>query len=450
MALRASLTTAQPDLLGDARLLGLVLCKKHNIGTWRTEIALRYPTVEVLSDTISLDTIEKLYDRGHGLHRTVLLLSWQSLGRKVDRILAFLKKHMPLSIIADESTAIKNSTTSTAAAAHKVAQATAGHQVLRLALVGEPAPEKPEELWSQFQFCWPERNPLGRTYYAFLRKWFIRHDHGYSLLLETRDQFYELVRRNLIELTLEELAIWRSAMGIQKVHHAVEIYEPSSEQAELLNYLLTHWALPLEESSHEEGSDLEMQDTMAISQKMQQIASGFYYDREKRPLFLKHNPKLVLLLDLLERLLKFDPNRQIVIWQQFRAEVPMLLRGIELLIGKGIVSVGTDPEQLALFRSRQTRIALAPATKTQGLNELVGADVNIFFSSPWSSELREQALARLERLGQRSTVVTHIDVCSSELIDRRIVEALQAKSLDPARLHAFINDEATRRRQRGS
>ena len=79
-----------------------------------------------------------------------------------------------------------------------------------------------------------------------------------------------------------------------------------------------------------------------------------------------------------------------------------------------------------------------PAQTSQGFNELVLADTNIFFSNVYSSELRDQAEKRINRLGQTNKVIQHIDLCSPRQEDIEIVTALQTKDLTLARLNTIV------------
>ena len=83
-----------------------------------------------------------------------------------------------------------------------------------------------------------------------------------------------------------------------------------------------------------------------------------------------------------------------------------------------------------------------PINMSQGLNELVAADTNIFYSNSYSQETRSQAQARSNRLGQTSDFINHIDLCSPDMIDYEIVTALQGKNLTSARLDTIVNKYA--------
>jgi hypothetical protein len=325
-------------------------------------------------------------------------------------------------------------------------------------LSGKPMPEAPFEIWSQYEFCYPRRNPLGQTYYTFLNRWFIKAGHDWALRLDRRDEFYQVVGRHCLEFDLRDLEEWRKVVGVNDARYLIETYEESSEQRNLLDYMYENWALPRtleildtedEYDDCDQGvigdvGDIEFNYTMSLQSKARQIASGFYYTPEGDVVELRHNPKLALLGGLVEDLIREKPNRAIVVWQLYKAERPQLLDLFERI---GVHAVlGPSPEALAQFATKAAQAIIMPATSTQGFNELVRADTNIFYSSPYSTELREQAESRLVRIGQTSEVVNHIDLCSPRLIDRDIITALQTKSLSTARLKAIFNKYASKPR----
>ena len=186
---------------------------------------------------------------------------------------------------------------------------------------------------------------------------------------------------------------------------------------------------------------------LQVMQKAQQIASGFYYTRELRttPTDLRHNPKLDLLVELITELLGEDPNRQIIIWRAYRHEDNLIsdrliLHNLSHVIGPDRHALGCFAPLLTHSLTAPPSIIIMPIQTSEGFNELIGADTNIFYSNSYSQNSRAQAEARINRQGQASSIVTHIDLCTPGGADEAIVIALQSKQLTKERLTTIVRD----------
>lgn len=449
---------------GNAHLgmVGIILCRPRNILTWRREIAARYPSITVYE---GVEGMNRLLAVPHVPSHAVLLMPWHSLARNVKSLIHLARLHVPAMIAADESTAIKNPKAQMTQAALELSAQTpwADH----LALSGNPMPERPYEIWSQFLFCYGARSPLGTSYYQFLRTWFLKTDYSYVLKFDLIDRFYNLLAQWAVYPTQEELALLQATHAMPQ--YTLEFYEETESQRTILNYLFENWALPQnfagQDLSAEDiaenlkvdpaGMDgqvdiVELNHTLSLAQKAQQIASGFYYPvgKDSTPVYFGDNPKLNLYKDIVKQLLEEDPQRQIITWHRYAAEVEMLMTALDSL---GVFAVaGPAEEALIAFADgpleKRPRVILMPVGVSQGFNELAGADTAIWYSNSYSQEMRDQAEARNAGLRQRFPLVTFIDLASSRQSDLEIISALQAKNLTPARLATIINRYAKKRK----
>lgn len=428
------------------RLIAIIFCKKRNIPTWRTEILKRCPRFN--ESTLAPKIIEGkppwglpfTYDRP-----TFLLISHHNIYTWEKEIATVIGQSNPRTLILDESTAIKNPKTKRTLAALRLARIHEDNPIIeqlggtRLILTGNPKPEGEHEIWSQIQFAYGSLNPFGDTYYRFLHRWFTKTDFAWALNLETRDLFYRTLRQCSAELTDTELRDFIEAVGIRNERYCIEYYDESHEQRTLLNKLYDTWSLP-----DGAGGEQEFEYTMQIQQKAQQIASGFYYSNDGKAMYLKQNPKLQLLVQVVGQLLTEIPHRKIIVWHHYKAELPGLVSQLEY---QGVV-VGPVEEALLEFQENShTHILVMPVTISQGFNELKHADTNIFYSNVYSQESRNQAESRIKRLGSTHSVATHIDLCSPRMADIEIVTALQSKSLSPARMKTIVNQYCKDRKE---
>lgn len=346
-------------------------------------------------------------------------------------------------LIGDESTAMKNVATKTSKACLAVSSA-CSPRVLRMTLTGNPTPEGPQEIWAQFQFLYPNGNPFGATYYKFLQNWFLKHDYGYALKYERRIEFSDVIARHSISLSASAFDEFRK-MARSAERYVMELWEPSGTQIRLLNELYESWSMMYDPEASVESTDerderepVEFSHTMSVMQKAQQICSGFYYFDDGDPVILSENPKLARLRDLIEVLLEENRSRKIIIWSAYKAERPTMLATLN---NSGIKTVlGPDTAALTEFAlPTGASCIIMPASLAEGYNELVVADVMIFYSQSYSNEKRAQAEARINRIGQSSPVVTYIDLAAQGMPDMAVSTLMQGKNLTAARVAGVIS-----------
>lgn len=420
----------------------VVLCKKRNINTWKRELTKRNPSAYACYEITGGTDWQKVYDEAVATHVKVapdacqiFLLSYSILASKIDYHIAYLKVLNIKAIIADESTKIKNPKALVTKAALKLANALP--HTYRMIMTGNPKPEGEYEVWSQFQFT--GKNPFENTYYRFLHNWFVKPQfgppvlkHGYERNFRTR---------------LEHLGVWihptdlvklRTELGLPFDQYIIERYELNETQRNLLKILYKTWALP-----DANNITFEMNYALSLNLKAQQICAGFYLDdsREAVPLF-EHAleiPKIKALREVLIELLKDNPTRKVIIWRKFKYENELILKGIEDMFRMPpLVGPGADVLN-AFYSLPEAKVIIMPVDVSEGFNELVCADVSIFYSNDFSQEKRNQAEARINRMSQNSSIVLHIDLVSSDGRDNEVVIALQNKSLTPARLKTITN-----------
>jgi SNF2-related domain len=166
---------------------------------------------------------------------------------------------------------------------------------------------------------------------------------------------------------------------------------------------------------------------MAVVGKLQQILSGAVY-REDGSWQHLHD----LRLDALEAI-HAGHARPTLVYVAFRHEV-------ERILARFPFACELTPELIDPWNRGEIEMLVAhPKSAGHGLNLQGGSDVATWFSLPWSAELYAQAIARLARQGQTSTVTVHIlstpgsvDVIALETVRQRLreqdrmVEALRA------------------------
>jgi len=165
------------------------------------------------------------------------------------------------------------------------------------------------------------------------------------------------------------------------------------------------------------------QNAAVVTQKLQQLASGFIYT-DSGPRWISAHK-----LDALEALLDENQHANTIIFYNFVEELNELKRRFPRLGG-----VDDLDEWNA---GRVHLLALHPKSAGHGLNLQSGGHHIVWLSLPWSLELYEQAVGRLHRGGQRHDVWNYV-ILTDDTVDHKILTALRDKrSLSDIALEAL-------------
>ena len=167
----------------------------------------------------------------------------------------------------------------------------------------------------------------------------------------------------------------------------------------------------------------------AVTNKLQQMASGFVYDnkteasQEKGKFTMKQ--KVIWFsthkFELIEEVLNENQRANTIIVYNYKEELAELKRRYP--------TARTIDDFNAIQRWNAGEIELLlihPKSAGHGLNLQFGGCKIIFLSMPWSLELFEQTVGRLHRSGQTNDVWCYLLICN-KTIDDRIWGALQDK-----------------------
>ena len=402
----------------------IVLCKKRNIITWTKEITKRLPNVPIYPIVGgSRKRLQTMLDSARS-EQFIWLIPYSSLHNVVRQIQWLIDFKIPLVIdwlIADESTTIKNPGAVTTKAALFLSKEYPNAR--KAILTGNIAPETFKEVWSQLAFV--DISRLGTTYYQFLRKWFVLGQFNqWTIDLDKQQRFLDILTQSSFLLTHEEYH--QLMKKYPKSRYVIEHYKCTPQQKKLLKNLYRDWELPTSKSMMEQYNY-----AIILGTKAQQICSGFYYTEGETLTLASPNNKIKLLRSVVSDLLIENKHRKIVIWRKFKEEDSLIHDALQ---HKYPVLVGPSASNLLCFEHPLARIIVMPVQCSQGYNELVVADTNIFFSNDFSLEKRNQAESRIWRPTQQAKGITHIDLCSSDQRDYEVILALQNKELDKSKL----------------
>ena len=160
------------------------------------------------------------------------------------------------------------------------------------------------------------------------------------------------------------------------------------------------------------------QNAASVTTKLQQMASGFVYDREGPTPVHWFSPHK---FDRLEELLAENQRANTIVAYSYQEELAELLRRFphaQTIDSPGVIDRWNCGEVELLL--------VHPKSAGHGLNLQHGGCHMVFLSLPWSLELYEQTVGRLHRGGQTRDVWVYV-ILADKTIDERIWAALHDK-----------------------
>ena len=156
------------------------------------------------------------------------------------------------------------------------------------------------------------------------------------------------------------------------------------------------------------------QNAAVVTQKLQQMSSGFVYSPE--PVWFSTHK-----FDALDELIEENQRANTIIVYQYKEELSELKRRY-----KHLASLD-DPDAIGRWNAGNIPLmAVHPKSAGHGLNLQFGGCHMVFLSLPWSLELYEQTVGRLHRSGQQRDVWVYA-MMTKDTIDERIWAALHDK-----------------------
>jgi SNF2 family DNA or RNA helicase len=151
-----------------------------------------------------------------------------------------------------------------------------------------------------------------------------------------------------------------------------------------------------------------------VTQKLQQMASGFVYTPQ--PVWLGTHK-----FDALDDLLNENQHANTIVVYQYQEELAELKRRYKHLVTLD------DGDAIGRWNAGAVQLlAVHPKSAGHGLNLQHGGHHMVFLSLPWSLELYEQTVGRLHRSGQSRDVWVYI-LMAKDSVDEKIWGALHDK-----------------------
>lgn len=280
-------------------------------------------------------------------------------------------------------------------------------------LTGTPAPNGLIDLWSQI-YLLDMGERLERTITAYRTKYFrpgrtngqIVFD--YKLNNGSEEAIYKRIGDICISMKAEDYL-----QLPERIDRTVDVH---------LSEKLTKQYLEFEKEQvlalENEDGDIPAVNAAALSNKLLQFSNGAIYDSE-RNVHEIHSEKL----EALEEIVEAANGQPVLVFYSFRHDVSRIMRKLKSFHPKEI----GGPDDIKAWNDGRLPLLLAhPASAGHGLNLQGGGHIIVWFGLPWSSELYQQANARLYRQGQSKPVIIH-HLIAKGTMDEDVMKALGNK-----------------------
>lgn len=277
-------------------------------------------------------------------------------------------------------------------------------------LTGTPAANSLMDLWAEM-YLLDRGERLGRTLTAYRGNWF---RPGYMngpvvYKWEPRRGALEDITKRIADITVSMKAEDYLTLP-DKIETTVSV--TLDEKA-----LKTYKIMEQESLLELEGEEIAAMDAAAVMSKLLQLANGFIYGSDHNAVHI-HDAKLEALEEIIEA-----ADSPVLVFYNFQADKDQILakfKDARLL---------TNDKDIEDWNKGEVPILLAhPASAGFGLNLQDGGHIMAWYGLPWSLEQYLQAVARLQRQGQKYPVMVY-HIIAAGTVDEQVARSLAAKDM---------------------
>lgn len=277
-------------------------------------------------------------------------------------------------------------------------------------LTGTPAPNSLLDIWAPFRLI-DNGQRLGKYITHYRDQYFTpgRRNGAVVYNWNLRPGADQAIYDNIADITVS----MRTTDYLQlpeATHQHITVHLPPKARKHI-DTLKRDLVLDLDDDT------IDAANAATLSLKLQQLAGGAIYNEAGDNYITIHNEKIQALAELVDQ----AQGNPILVCYWFKHERDRILNAIP---GARVLDTQRDFE---CWNAGLIPVALIhPASAGHGLNLQTGGHIMVWYTTPWSLELYEQANARLHRQGQTEPVsIIHIDTANS--IDQTIHQALSRK-----------------------
>ena len=309
-------------------------------------------------------------------------------------------------VIIDELSSFKNPQAKRFKALKKVRPKI--HRIV--GLTGTPAPNSLLDIWAPFRLI-DNGQRLGKYITHYRDQYFTpgRRNGAVVYNWNLRQGADQAIYDNIADITVS----MRTTDYLQlpaATHQHITVQLPTKARKHI-DTLKRDLVLDLDDDT------IDAANAATLSLKLQQLAGGAIYNEAGDDYITIHDEKIQALTELVDQA---QGNTMLVCFW-FKHERDRILDAIP---GARVLDTQQDFHD---WNNGDIPVALIhPASAGHGLNLQAGGHIMVWYTTPWSLELYEQANARLHRQGQTEPVsIIHIDTADS--IDQTVHQALTHK-----------------------
>ncbi len=411
----------------------LIICPVIVCDNWKKEWAMfsKIPAhdVVVLTTAGKRRVQDLLKAVGDDLSRAkIVITNYQGL--LMGDLYKLIRAWGPEIVVFDESHKLKNPSSKT----FKLANALAADAKQKFLLTGTPILNSPMDLWSQYKVL-DNGETFGSNFYSFRATYFRDENAGWSskenhfpkwtTTPEMLAKITEKLQHKMIRVTKAE------CMDLPDLVRQEIPVVLSAEQARMYSEMKKEFLAFLKDSETRHPLTVVAQLAITKALRLQQIVSGYAATEQEGAKWIKDNPRLHVLEELLETI---TPGHKVIVWSVFKENYKMITglcekMGLEFAQIHGDISNKDRIEEMDRFKSDpKCRVMVAnQAAGGVGIN-LVEASYSIYYSKGFSLEHDLQSEARNHRGGSEiHEKITRIDLVAAGTIDELINEALSKK-----------------------
>ncbi|MEG2291782.1 MAG: DEAD/DEAH box helicase [Carnobacterium sp.] len=319
----------------------------------------------------------------------------------------YYKKRWPFeTVIIDEISSFKDPKSKRFKALRKVRPL-----IKRLVgLTGTPAPNTLIDLWPQI-YLMDQGERLGKTIGAYRNRYFYPGQTSgyavYSWCLKpgAEEEIYSKISDICVSMKSKDYLKLPP-----RFNNIIEVALNKKEEKQY-KQLERDLLLPLTDS------DVVASNAAVLSNKLLQLANGCIYDEDGEPQFI-HDAKI----EALERVIEDAQGQPILIFYSYKHDLARIQKRF-----KEAKSLDVKAGDIKKWNNGEIPLLLAhPQSAGHGLNLQQGGHIIVWFGLTWSLEYYQQANARLDRQGQKESVIVH-HIVTRDTLDEKVIKVLEQK-----------------------
>ena len=289
-------------------------------------------------------------------------------------------------------------------------------------LTGTPAANSLMDLWAEM-YLLDRGERLGRTLTAYRGNWFRPgYGNGYvTYKWEPRRGALEDITKRIADITVSMKAEDYLELP-DKIENTIEV-DMGEKGTKLYQDMERESLIELE------GADeIVALDAAAVMSKLLQMANGFIYDQAHNSIHL-HEAKLEALEEIVEA-----ADAPVLVFYNFQADKDAILAKFH------DARLLENDSTIEDWNKGKIKMLLAhPASAGYGLNLQEGGHIMAWYGLPWSLEQYLQAVARLQRQGQKYPVMVY-HIIAKGTVDEQVMKSLQKKDITQSALIGILKD----------